>query len=384
MFRYIFSILMLLLFAGPLFPNWKPSDYKRTTYRNFRQNRAFSRNINFNEIDYGLLNAAIHFATNEIRVRHGRKPVPYALELERAAWHHSRRMVQFNFFSHGDHRRYPKRFRRAGIANPAIAENIAVAPYGGRVTYLKVAQNLIKIWMNSSGHRSNMLSNKPHQMGCGAYHYKKGSWNWFKAVQVWQWFGKIKRGPVKDRLPHEGGDRPDPKPIPNDPRPKPAPLDPVKPVTGSGSGLNGYYYSGKNFQTLRISRIDGTINFDWGGDSPHHRLHSDNFSVRWKGFILPARTGEYTFYTVSDDGVRLWVNGRRLIDEWNDHASREDSGTIYLQAGKKYKIRLEFYENGGGAICRLFWSSRNLNKEIIPKKSLYPAQTGDKRIRKRR
>ena len=67
-------------------------------------------------------------------------------------------------------------------------------------------------------------------------------------------------------------------------------------------------------------------------------------------------TGTYTFTTTSDDGVRLYVNGQLLVDNWTDHAATQNSGTLSLVAGQKYDIRLEFYERGGLATARLSWA----------------------------
>src|SRR2546422_721284 len=79
-----------------------------------------------------------------------------------------------------------------------------------------------------------------------------------------------------------------------------------------------------------------------------------------------------TFHTVSDDGVRLWVNGQLIIDNWTDHAPTENSGTIALTAGQRYDIRMDFYENGGGAVAQLYWSSPTITRHIIPQSQLYP------------
>ena len=73
--------------------------------------------------------------------------------------------------------------------------------------------------------------------------------------------------------------------------------------------------------------------------------------------MKPPVTGTYTFYTLSDDGVRLWVNGALVVNNWTDHAPTENSGTIALTAGQRYDIRMEYYENGGGAVARLLWSA---------------------------
>ncbi len=83
-------------------------------------------------------------------------------------------------------------------------------------------------------------------------------------------------------------------------------------------------------------------------------------------------SGSYSFHTLSDDGVRLWVNKQLIINNWTDHPSTENSGSITLTAGKKYDITLEFYENGGAAVIKLFWTPPGSAKQIIPQMRLYP------------
>ncbi|HYH99766.1 PA14 domain-containing protein, partial [Hyalangium sp.] len=81
---------------------------------------------------------------------------------------------------------------------------------------------------------------------------------------------------------------------------------------------------------------------------------------------MPRYSETYTFYTRSNDGVRLWVNGQLLIDNWTVHALEEDRGTITLQAGRAYSLRMEFYENRGTATAQLKWSSPSQRRQIIP------------------
>jgi hypothetical protein len=76
---------------------------------------------------------------------------------------------------------------------------------------------------------------------------------------------------------------------------------------------------------------------------------------------------------MSDDGVRLWVNGQQLVNNWTDHGPTENSGTISLTAGTRYSVRLEYYERGGGATAQLSWSSSCQTKGIVPATQLYPA-----------
>jgi len=139
-------------------------------------------------------------------------------------------------------------------------------------------------------------------------------------------------------------------------------------------GLQAEYFQGTdlNPNNCKVKGIDPQINFDWGTGSPHPDIPSDNFSVRWKGSIKPPTSGSYIFYTLSDDGVRLWIDDQLIINNWTDHAATEDSATIELVGGKKYAIRLQYYERGGHAKIKLYWSGPSLSKEIIPQTYLHP------------
>ena len=99
----------------------------------------------------------------------------------------------------------------------------------------------------------------------------------------------------------------------------------------------------------------------------------DEVRVRWLGKIQPRFSETYTFYTTSDDGVRLRINGQLVIDQWNDHSPTEHSGTITLQAGQQYDIQLEYYENGGFAVMKLEWQSASQAREIVPLSQLFPS-----------
>ena len=141
----------------------------------------------------------------------------------------------------------------------------------------------------------------------------------------------------------------------------------------TGTGLTAQYFDNTNFTNLKLVRTDATVNFDWGGGTPHATVGVDTFTARWEGKVEPLYTQTYTFYTVTDDGVRLWINGQLVVDKWQDQGPTEWSGQIALTAGQRYDIRMEFYENGGGATAKLLWSSASQTKEIIPQGRLYPA-----------
>ena len=93
---------------------------------------------------------------------------------------------------------------------------------------------------------------------------------------------------------------------------------------GTGTGLSATYFNNADFTGTVVSRIDATVDFNWGTGSPASSIAVDTFSARWTGQVEAPVTGAYTFYTVSDDGVRLWVNGQQVVNNWTDHcADRE-------------------------------------------------------------
>ncbi|TRX21666.1 T9SS type A sorting domain-containing protein [Flavobacterium franklandianum] len=140
---------------------------------------------------------------------------------------------------------------------------------------------------------------------------------------------------------------------------------------GSGEGLYGNYFNGMNFGTPVFSRKDATINFNWGDGSPNIAVNTDRFSARWTGQIQPKYTGEYTFFVNSDNGRRLWINNQLVIDAWIGDWGVEYSGKITLEAGKRYDIKLEYFEEVGGADCKLEWSHSSQFREVIPASQLY-------------
>ena len=133
---------------------------------------------------------------------------------------------------------------------------------------------------------------------------------------------------------------------------------------GSENGLKAEYFPNKNLvgnPTKTI--IDKQIDFSWNWSGPFVDFPNDNFSVRWTGYLKTDRTGKYTFDVSSDDGIRLYFDDRLVLDDWNDHALITNSYTATIEANKYYKIKLEYYENGGGAIVKLGW--RLPNEELL-------------------
>jgi hypothetical protein len=142
-------------------------------------------------------------------------------------------------------------------------------------------------------------------------------------------------------------------------------------TAGAGGGVRADYYNGMNFETHVLTRVDPQISFNWGDPgSPDAAVGNDYFSVRWSGEVEAAFTETYSFYTNTDDGVRLWVDGRLLIDRWVDQSATEYKGKIDLVAGQTYSIVMEYYENGGGAVAELRWESPRTPKQLIPQAAL--------------
>ena len=101
-----------------------------------------------------------------------------------------------------------------------------------------------------------------------------------------------------------------------------------------------------------------------------------NFLVRWSGQVQAVESGTYTFTTLTDDGVGLWVggdtSGAPLIGQWIDQAATYWQGSIALNAGQKYNLAMNYYQKGGGAVARLFWTRPGQQLEIIPQSQLFP------------
>ncbi|GAB4011491.1 hypothetical protein GCM10028808_25190 [Spirosoma migulaei] len=155
---------------------------------------------------------------------------------------------------------------------------------------------------------------------------------------------------------------------------------PTNPPTsgGTGTGLSGKYFNNLTLSGSPVlSRTDATVNFTWNeGNSPFPGVSSTNMSVRWSGQVEAPVTGSYTFSTNNDDATQLWVNGQKLISDWpGGHAPVLRTGTINLQAGQKYSIKLEFNQGGGGAQAQLLWSYPNQGQQVIPQARLYPDVT---------
>ncbi|WP_460950150.1 PA14 domain-containing protein [Spirosoma daeguense] len=156
----------------------------------------------------------------------------------------------------------------------------------------------------------------------------------------------------------------------NDPRS--GTVNPPSSGCGKGNGLLGFYTNSNDLsQNLVAVRTDAQLNFTWGGSPIPGIVNDDNFSVRWFGQIEAPVSGNYTFKTNNDDGTRLWINDQLLINDWKGHGPIWQQATIYLTAGQKYDITIDYVDYWGGAQMQLYWEYPGQNLQIVPGCRLY-------------
>jgi hypothetical protein len=104
----------------------------------------------------------------------------------------------------------------------------------------------------------------------------------------------------------------------------------------------------------------------------HAPVGEGNFAARWTGRLDPPSSGAYHIAFVSDDGVRLWLDGKLVVENWSDHAPAEDQATVDLTEGRQVDLKVEYYQGGGGATARLKWTRPDDTTEVIPADRLRP------------
>lgn len=145
-------------------------------------------------------------------------------------------------------------------------------------------------------------------------------------------------------------------------------------TTATAGGWQAVYHDNADFTGATVSRIDPVIAFDWGTGSPLAGIGAETFSVRWRGSLTPPADGEWTFTTTTDDGIRVWVDGQRIIDRWVAQAPTATSGRATLTAGRAVDVVVEYYEAGGGAVARLEWQGPGTARQLVPAGAVVPAQ----------
>ncbi len=131
-------------------------------------------------------------------------------------------------------------------------------------------------------------------------------------------------------------------------------------VPGNGKpgehGLRAEYFANDSLRGEPVLvRTDPEVQFTWGMGSPDPKLPADHFSARWTGMLIPAVSGTYRLGASTDDGMRLWLDGKLVIDSWYDRGATLDYVTVRLVAGKPYRLKLEYYERTGWSFASLVW-----------------------------
>ncbi|MBI5567048.1 MAG: LysM peptidoglycan-binding domain-containing protein [Chloroflexi bacterium] len=134
---------------------------------------------------------------------------------------------------------------------------------------------------------------------------------------------------------------------------QPTPISPQPPV---GSAWTGYYYGNQFLDFLKFSRIDPSIDFNWGEASPGPGVPKDLWSARWISTQYFASSGTYEFYAQVDDGVRIYVDNNLVVNDWFDHRG-VSKGTVNLSAGP-HTVKVEYYDFGREAMITVWWAKK--------------------------
>ena len=129
----------------------------------------------------------------------------------------------------------------------------------------------------------------------------------------------------------------------------------LAPPAWAQSGLRGDYYAGTNFEQKAFSRIDPAIGFNWDKRSPGQGLSRSYYSIRWTGKLLAPTTGEYVFFAKVNDGIRVWVGNRLVLDSWQLNSYKHYTGTIALKAGQYYDLRVDYFNAIEWGEIYLYW-----------------------------
>jgi hypothetical protein len=129
-------------------------------------------------------------------------------------------------------------------------------------------------------------------------------------------------------------------------------------------GLKAEYYGDERFTDLRLSRLDTSIDFNWGNDPPYTSMPADGYTVRWTGQIEAPATDTYRFQFRGNGAARLWINGALVYDT-------RHSGVVSLVANKRYDLRMDFFKPRGQGDCHLLWSTSTMPEAPVPSENLY-------------
>lgn len=132
------------------------------------------------------------------------------------------------------------------------------------------------------------------------------------------------------------------------------------------AGLKAEFFRGTQLAgEPLLTRVDETVDFNWVDGSPDAKVPANDFSARWTGMLVPPKTGKYTIAVTADDGVRVYVDGKRIINDWTEHAAQTTSATVNLSAGQAVPITVEYMEMSGQASITLGWRLPDQESPLI-------------------
>ncbi len=143
----------------------------------------------------------------------------------------------------------------------------------------------------------------------------------------------------------------------------PVPTSWLKTKDNSKNGLDAQYYDGIDFNTLRKTQVDANVNFNWENSGPQG-LGADRFSIRWEGNITIGGQKDSRLCFFADDGIRVWVDGENVVDGWKVYDKM--LCTDYYAAGSTHTIKIEYFEDGGGAHCYMYFNEREADGKPAP------------------
>jgi beta-glucosidase len=120
-------------------------------------------------------------------------------------------------------------------------------------------------------------------------------------------------------------------------------------------GLKTEYYTNMELSGTPKVRTEEWVNFEPANQAPDPFIPPFPISIRWTGKLSPEVSGNYTFYYTADDGCRLFIDNKKLIDEWRERSISTDSVSLYLEAGKEYDLKAEYFNNRDNAVAKLYW-----------------------------
>jgi beta-glucosidase len=133
------------------------------------------------------------------------------------------------------------------------------------------------------------------------------------------------------------------------------------PATGTGNGLEAQYYNNMTLSGTPVAtQVDPNVDYNWTS-APVAGLGTTGYSVKFTGNLTAPATGTYTLGLTSDDGSRLFVNGKEVIDNWRDQAATTETAQVALTAGQPVQIEVDYYQNGGDASVNLGWQTPDNN-----------------------